>query len=108
MPHFLVIKRTENLPGPVIIRIGNEHLAMYFIGQEPGEDEPGRRAFAVNLLSPTEGDVAVAETMRLGQEEVSVMEAGDAAYTPLWPWALGACLGLLMLEWWVFHRKSLI
>jgi hypothetical protein len=76
--------------------------------EQPDEDEPQHRAFAVNLLSPTEGDIAVVETIHLGSEEVGGISADDATYTPLWPWALATCMGLLLIEWWVFHRKALI
>ncbi len=75
---------------------------------EPGRSDRQRRFFAVNLISSTEGDLPPAPEIRIGQDNVKGVAAADATYTPLWPWALGLCLGLLMIEWWVYHRKTMI
>lgn len=75
---------------------------------ESGADERRVRAFAVNLLSDTEGDVRVVPQIVIGQEAVAGRDAGDASYTPLWPWALGLALVVMMGEWWMYHRKMMI
>jgi len=72
--------------------------------QTPGH----RRAFAVNALSPTEGDIAVRDKITIGTDKLTGVSADDSAYTPLWPWAVGATLFMLMLEWWVYHRRILV
>ena len=63
------------------------------------------RVFAVNMLSSSEGYLDAVSTLELGQDEI-VGTAGGSRNTPLWPWAVGLCLGLLMIEWWVYHRKT--
>ena len=75
----------------------------------PDEDETYSRAFAVNLLSEPEADIRPAEKI-LAHEGGGVQLAGGdgSQYTPLWPWAVGFCLALIMFEWWVYHRKAYI
>jgi hypothetical protein len=82
-------------------RLSGLHQVSY---QVQGERES--RLLAVNLLSETEGDLATAERIRIGTEEHGGISGEEASYTPLWPWAIGICLGLLLLEWWVYHRKT--
>lgn len=75
---------------------------------QPEAEDRIRRDFAVNLLSDREGDIVPRETLVIG----STVTKGDlgtrAAYTPLWPWAVGVCLMLMMTEWWIFHRRARI
>ncbi|MCH8260646.1 MAG: VWA domain-containing protein [Planctomycetes bacterium] len=75
----------------------------------PDEDETYSRAFAVNLLSEPEANIRPAEKI-LAHEGGGVQLAGGdgSQYTPLWPWAVGFCLALIMFEWWVYHRKAYI
>jgi hypothetical protein len=76
--------------------------------KQPDSNDEQRREFAVNLLSETEGRLDVAPTIEIGQDVVSGRQSDESAYTPLWPWAIGVCLAVLMLEWWVYHRKAFI
>jgi hypothetical protein len=75
--------------------------------QRDREDEQ-EQAFAVNLATEREGNIMPRATIRIGTDQVSgELGAGDA-YTPLWPWAVGLGLVVLMLEWWIYHRKAYI
>ena len=74
----------------------------------PGDSATQSRSFAVNLLSESEGRLDVAPSIEIGQDTVSGRRSDEAAYTPLWPWAIAVCLAVLMLEWWVYHRKAFI
>lgn len=87
------------------IRLAGPHLLSW---TEPGVTGSNveRRAFAVNLLSETEGNLAVADQIEIGMDSIEGRRAQQAANTPLWPWAIGLCLALLMVEWWVYHRKA--
>jgi hypothetical protein len=64
------------------------------------------RAFAVNLFDPQEGHIAPVEDLKLGVETVAGRRPGQGLQTPLWPWALGACLLVLLAEWWVYVRRT--
>lgn len=72
---------------------------------EPDRDEPATRRFAVNQFSSVESDLRPAELV-WGGEAVPAGGEGGALQTPLWPWALALCLLLLMVEWWVYHRRT--
>jgi hypothetical protein len=76
--------------------------------QMPDREEPVERNFAVNLSAEREGAVAAAEQITIGRKDISGGTADAAGYMPLWPWAVGLCLVVLMLEWWVYHRKTFL
>jgi hypothetical protein len=71
----------------------------------PGETDRQQRALAVNLVGDVEGDLASAAQISVSQDVIEGQRAKDSAYTSLWPWAIGVCLAVLMLEWWIYHRK---
>jgi len=75
---------------------------------EPGSSEPMERAFAANLLSQSEAQIAALPEIAIGQDRTEAAAPGEGSYTPLWPWAIGVCLSVLMLEWWVYHRKMML
>lgn len=107
-PDNLVHRLTPTDPsqlswGP--IRLSGAHVLSW---TEPGVTGSTRqsRAFAVNLLSETEGALAVADQIDIGVDAIEGIRASGAANTPLWPWAIALCLALLMVEWWVYHRKA--
>jgi hypothetical protein len=72
-----------------------------------GGDRQGKQ-LAVNCLSEAEGAIRPAEEILAKESDVHVAGAGGGEYMPLWPWALGFCLFVLMLEWWIYHRKAYI
>lgn len=74
----------------------------------PGDENVQSRAFAVNMDPNAEGDIAALEQVTIGSETIEGVAPGATQYTPLWPYALSICLGLLMIEWWVYHRKTFI
>ena len=87
------------------IRLAGLHVLRW---TQPGTDGEQSRAFAVNVLSEPESRIGSVEKLQIGQEHVEGTAGDAAAYTPLWPYAIGVCLAVLMLEWWVYHRKAFI
>lgn len=76
---------------------------------EPTKSDKQHRLFAVNLLNELEGDIRPAKEIFANEQgNVTIAGSGSSHYTPLWPWAIGVCLTVLMLEWWVYHRKAYI
>jgi len=74
----------------------------------PGSAVRQSRPFAVNLVSETEGDIRPAPEIVLSQDRVEAITGAGSAYTPLWPWAVGLCLVLVLIEWWTYHRKAFV
>ncbi len=73
--------------------------------QVPGNDEPLSHPFAVNLLDEIESNIKPASELVLGSHDVTAAGQTQAGYVPLWPWALALSLLILMIEWWIYHRR---
>ncbi len=74
----------------------------------PGSDLAQSRPFAVNLLSEAEGEIRPPEKIFVRERAVHVAGAGGAQYMSLWPWVIGLTLVVIMLEWWIYHRKAYV
>jgi hypothetical protein len=59
---------------------------------------------AVQLPAAIEGDLSRPEQLMIGGEAVD-SGASLGRSVPLWPWAIGASLLVLMIEWAVFTRR---
>lgn len=80
---------------------------LYTLSWKVGEESQSRD-FAANILSESEGRIDVDPKIEIGQESADSRDTAGNANTPLWPYAIGLCLALLMVEWWVYHRKAYI
>ena len=56
-------------------------------------------------MPPQESDPQAAAEVVLGMQRVASTDAGALRYRPLWPWAVGMCLVILLIEWWIYNRK---
>lgn len=79
---------------------------LYRVLWSEGGAEAARR-FAVNQFSERESDLRRADLVWGGEVIPAEGDAGRIQ-TPIWPWALGLCLIVLMFEWWVYHRKTFV
>lgn len=62
--------------------------------------------WAANLSDLTESQAQVRRELRLGGAQVPPPEAGQRSLRrALWPYLLLLALGLLVLEWWSYHRR---
>jgi len=73
---------------------------------EPNSSDRQRRLVAVNLADDRVGRIEPQERLEFGMETISGDRAGDGLRTPLWPWALALCVGLLLVEWFVYLRRA--
>lgn len=60
---------------------------------------------SVRFPAEQESMITPLESITLGQEEVEATNGGASGYVPLWPWAIGAALVMLMLEWWIWNSR---
>ncbi|MDP6602418.1 MAG: VWA domain-containing protein [Phycisphaerales bacterium] len=56
-------------------------------------------------VPPSESELGAVATIEIGAEEVVATAGGGRAYVPLWPWAVGSVLVVLLIEWWFYQRK---
>ncbi len=71
---------------------------------EPGGRE-GEALVAVNLLDGTESSIGSREVIDFSVNEVQGVRSSGRRFISLWPWLLGIGLMLLVLEWYVYHRR---
>jgi hypothetical protein len=61
--------------------------------------------FAVNLFDPAESDIRPANTIRVGQSQITSAKADETAWQEWWPWLAALALLILLIEWWVYHGR---
>jgi hypothetical protein len=80
-----------------------ERLGMYRASWDGG----GEEYFAVNLLDANESDIQPRETIQLGTQTVTGTAAGGQP-RDLWKWLAVGALGLLLLEWFLYHKRFFV
>ena len=73
----------------------------------PDEDERTSAAVAVNLLDAREGRIDAVEELELSVDRISGTRRAKSALVSIWPWLLVAGLLMLVLEWYVYHRRAI-
>jgi hypothetical protein len=63
--------------------------------------------FAVNLFDPAESDIRVRPTIQIGRAAVTSAAPEKIGQLELWPWLAGLALLVLLIEWQMYHRRSL-
>lgn len=61
--------------------------------------------FAVNLFDPLESDIAPRD-VSLSGTPVLVQRADEQGQFEVWPLLAALALAVLMLEWWIYHRRT--
>lgn len=62
--------------------------------------------FSTNLLDPSESDNGPRETLQLGNYGQMKPTRQERAQLQSWRWILLVALGILMLEWFIYHKRS--
>jgi Ca-activated chloride channel family protein len=90
-----------------LVYASTTRLGVYKVELLAGSEVQAEGWFAVNLFAPDESRIAPAETITVGQTEVA-QASGNEEYgqRELWHWLAVAALGVLLVEWWVYHRGS--
>lgn len=73
------------------------------------EDLSGMRttAFTVNLYDPEESNLQKSGQILIEPQESAPTSRPAPAGRQIWPWLAGFGLALLLLEWWVYQRRSI-
>ena len=73
------------------------------------DDKPQTtNVFAVNTLDPVESHVAPNDAFTVGAEQVASVTGQVKVNEPLWPWAVGAALLFLLIEWWIYNKRVML
>ena len=62
--------------------------------------------FAVNLIDPSESDTAPRAELQFGKYAKAAVTTIRQANLEIWRWIALAGLGVLMFEWWYYHRRT--
>jgi hypothetical protein len=63
-------------------------------------------SFTVNLFDPGESAIRPAATIRVGRSDVAAAPRAEQGQLEIWPWLAALAFGLLLLEWWLYHRGA--
>ena len=66
----------------------------------------GRKRYPVNLIAPAESDATPVTEIDLPGERVTALASEDVVYREYWPWLIVAALLVLLIEWWIYHRRA--
>jgi hypothetical protein len=62
--------------------------------------------FCANLLDAAESDITPKEELKFGKYAKAAATRLRQTSLELWRWLAAAGLGVLMLEWWYYHRRT--
>ena len=62
--------------------------------------------FCVNLLDPVESNIRPREELSLGKYVKVAASTRQHANLEIWRWIAVAALGVLMFEWWYYHKRT--
>jgi hypothetical protein len=64
-----------------------------------------KSTFAVNLLSPTESDIRPQSLQPAPGNTIQESTGVATVNKEIWQWLAAGALAILLLEWWVYHRR---
>jgi len=66
--------------------------------------DENRRVVAINCPNE-ESMISSVKNISIGAKTIESSDRGGRSFVQLWPWALGAVLLVLLVEWWVYQQK---
>lgn len=69
-----------------------------------GKSEEVSQRFAVNLFSRRESNIRPGR-FSIGHQDVEPASGSEPARMEIWRWLVIAALGLLLVEWYIYHRR---
>ncbi len=89
---------------PPIIAAGTEQTGLYTVESLRGGQVIQAEAFAVNLFDEGESRITP-RTPKTGVGDIAAAGGGEVGQQEFWGWLALAALGVLMVEWFVHHRR---
>lgn len=96
-------------------RVDDRHTMSYGKTREVGaylakfdDKDKTVEAYCANILDTTESMVRPNTNLTLSGQAVESVSGDVEVNEPLWPWAVGLALLLLLIEWWVYNRRVMI
>lgn len=81
-------------------------VGLYLIGFD--DSAKTKSTYAVNLLDRVESTIAPNERFVIGSDVVTREQGVERTNQPLWPYAVMAAVGVLLIEWWIYNRRVMI
>jgi hypothetical protein len=94
------------VPEPASFAWGPARRAGVYAASWGNGDAGSSQSFAVNLDSAREGRIDAVQELSIGTEQVAGQASPGASRTALWRWLILAAVAVLLLEWWVWLRRS--
>jgi hypothetical protein len=94
------------VPEPANFAWGPARRAGVYAASWGTGDTGPSQSFAVNLDSAREGRIDPVQELEIGTERVAGQASPGSSRTALWPWLILAAVAVLLLEWWVWLRRS--
>jgi Ca-activated chloride channel family protein len=95
---------TARPAGGEIIFKDTQELGAYGVTLISG-DQQSVDYFAVNLFDPAESNIRPANSIRIGQSQITSTHADETGWQEWWPWLAALALVILLIEWWVYHGR---
>ncbi|MCA9255253.1 MAG: VWA domain-containing protein [Phycisphaerales bacterium] len=64
--------------------------------------------YCANILDATESTIAPNKELTLSGQAIESVSGDVEVNEPLWPWAVGLALLMLLFEWWIYNRRVMI
>lgn len=84
-----------------------DELGLYLLDYR-GTATQGQEPFVVNLFEPGESSIRPAEAVNVTVGLIGGARSGDIGLRELWPLLVQAALLILMIEWRIDHRRSIL
>ncbi len=95
------------LPSAASLSFTNTAETGYYAVNFISNDSTQVDYFAVNLFNPTESDIQPRQSLQIGQNAIQPAPANQIGLSEIWPWLAALALLVLIVEWQVYHRRTL-
>ena len=83
-------------------------LGVYGVGTANLQETKFVGFFAVNLFDSRESNIRPLEKLTIGRAQVAAAAREQTGQREFWQYLALAALGVLLVEWWVYHRGSAV